>query len=341
MNKELFTALELLESEKGIPMDYMLERVEAALISAYKKEHHGESNVRIVLDPVKKDVKVFQQREVVETVENPETQISLEDAQKLSHRNVLGSIVENELKTANFKRLSAVNGKQVLIQGIREAERTKMMKEYENKREEVITATVQRIDPENGDVIVYTGTSNARMLRNDLIPGEVLHEGDMIKVIVTEVTKEMRGPMVTLSRTNAGLVKRLFEMSVPEIADGTVVINGVAREAGSRTKIAVSTRDAAVDPVGACIGPRSTRIAPIMEELRGEKIDIIRYSDDPKEYISAALAPAKVTAVTLDGEKSCKVTVSPDQFSLAIGKEGQNVRLAARLTGFKIDIKAE
>lgn len=339
MNTEFFNALEALEKERGIPKEYMLERVEAALISAYKKDNGGNTNVRIVLDPVKKDVKVYQQKLIVEVVENPDLEISLEDAKKINRRWVLGGFAETEVKTKNFGRISAQTAKQVIVQGIREAERTMMIKEYESKREEVVTATVIKIDPMTENAVVDTGTSEAVLLRSEQIPGENYIVGQKIKVFIMEVKNEVKGPIVTLSRTHFGLVKRLFEIEIPEIQDGTVVIKGISREAGSRTKIAVESRDENVDPVGACIGNRGARIASILNELCGEKIDIIKFSEDAEEYVAASLSPATVKSVTLDGERSCRVIVDPDQLSLAIGKEGQNARLAARLTGFKIDIK--
>lgn len=339
MNTEFFEALEALEREKGIPKEYMIERVEAALISAFKRDQGGNSNVRVVIDETKKDVRVFRCLDIVETVEDTETQISLEDAKKLSKRNVLGGVVEIEIKPKNFRRLSATTAKQVIIQGIREAERGMMIKEYESKREEIITATVEKVDPVSGNVTVYTGTSYATLLKSEQIPGEEFEPGDHVKVFVMEVRKESRGPLVTLSRTHPGIVKRLFELEVPEIQDGTVIIKGVIREAGSRTKMAVESRDENVDPIGACIGNKGMRIADIVDELCGEKIDIIKYSEDPEEFIAAALSPAEIKSVTIDGERSARVIVDADQLSLAIGKEGQNARLAARLTGYKIDIK--
>lgn len=341
MNSEFFTALELLEKEKGIPKEYMFEKIEAALVAAYKKEHGNNINVRVLIDPAKKDVKVYQQKTVVEEVTNPVAEISLEDAKALSKRNVLGKVIETELKTKNFRRLSAGAAKSVIIQGIREGERKAMQEAYENKREEIITATVSKVDSETGNVIIDTDTSTAVLLRGEQIPGEYLHVGDKIKVFVTEVNKESRGPLVTLSRSHSGLVRRMFELEVPEIQDGIVMIKSIAREAGSRTKIAVWSRDEDVDAVGACIGNRGMRISAVVDELNGEKIDVVNFSEIPEEFIKNALSPATVLAVTLDGERSCKVTVAPEQLSLAIGKEGQNARLAARLTGFKIDIKAE
>ena len=340
MNTEFFSALEVLEQEKGIPKDYMLAKVEAALISAFKREYGSSNNVRILLDPVKKDMKIFRQMNVVEEILDPETEITLEEAKKSNKRIKVGDVLETELKPKNFRRLSAQSAKQVIIQGIREAERMMMIKEYESKKEEIITASVDKIDPETGDVVLNTGTGRAVLLKAEQIPGDVYNVGDRVKVFVSEVHSEFRGPIVSLSRTHSGLVRRMFELEVPEIRDGTVVIRGIAREAGSRTKIAVFSTDANVDAVGACIGEHGMRINAIIDELGGEKIDIVRYSETPTEYVKEALSPAKVVSVDFDGERFCRVTVEPEQLSLAIGKEGQNARLAARLTGFKIDIRA-
>ena len=341
MNTEFFTALELLEKEKGIPAAYMIEKIEAALVSAYKKEFGNNTNVRVLIDPAKKDVRVYQQKEVVAVVENPETQISLTDAKAIAKKYDIGKVVETEVKTKNFRRLSAAAAKSVIIQGIREGERRVMQEAYENKHEEIITATVSKVDPDNGNVVLDTGTGRAVLLRSEQIPGESFYVDDKIKVFVMEVNKEARGPIVTLSRVHPGLVRRMFELEIPEIADGIVMVKGVSREAGSRTKISVYSREPDVDPVGACIGNHGARISAIIDELRGEKVDIVKYSEKPEEYIAAALAPAEVLDVTLTAERACRVLVAPDQLSLAIGKEGQNARLAARLTGFKIDIKAE
>jgi transcription termination factor NusA len=343
MNTEFFSALEMLEKEKGIPVDYMLEKVELALVSAYRRDRGGNSNVRIAIDQNKKDIKMYQQLTVVEEVEDDRLEISLEDAVKINRRYELGSIVEKELNPKDFRRLSARTGNQVIIQGIREAERGRMIQEYEDKREEIISATVHKIDPVSGNVTVDTGTSFATLIKAEQIPGETFKEGQRIRVFVTEVKKDTtRGPLVTLSRIHKGFVKRLFELEVPEIQDGTVVIMHIDREAGSRTKMSVMSRDDNVDPTGACIGPKSMRISKIVDELRGEKIDIIKYSEDPAEYIKSALAPAAVREVILEGEQRvCRVIVDNDQLSLAIGKEGQNVRLAAKLTNYKIDIKID
>lgn len=341
MNQEFFTALDLLEKEKGIPKEYLLEKIEAALVSAFKKEYGNNANVRVLIDPEKKDVRVYQQKLVVETVENPEAEISLEEAKAISRRHDLGKIIEFEVKTKNFRRLSAGAAKSVIIQGIREGERRAMQEAYENQREEIITATVSKVDPDSGNVVLETGTGYATLLKTEQIPGEVLRVDDRIKVFVTEVNRESRGPLVSLSRVHPGLVRRMFELEIPEIADGVVMVMGVSREAGSRTKIAVMSRDADVDPVGACIGSHGMRINSILEELCGEKIDVVKYSEIPEEYIASALAPAAVQEVLMVGERACRVMVAPDQLSLAIGKDGQNARLAARLTKYKIDIKAE
>ena len=341
MNKEFFLALDMLEKEKGIPKEYMLEKIEAALLSACKKEYGPSTMIRVLVDPVKEDLKVYVQKEVVEEVTNPQCQISLEDAKAISRRYTLGKVVETEVKTKNVRRLSASAAKSVIIQGIREGERKAMQDAYESKRGEIITATVSKVFSDNGNVLVDTGNGFATLLKAEQIPGETFYVGDKIKVFVMEVNRELKGPLVTLSRVHSGLVRRMFELEIPEIQDGIVMVKGVSREAGSRTKIAVWSRDEDVDAVGACIGNHGMRIQEIVKELRGEKIDIVKYSEDPAEYVAAALAPADVRSVDFIDERSCRVTVDNDQLSLAIGKEGQNARLAARLTGMKIDIKAE
>ena len=342
MNAEFFEALDLLEKEKGIPKDYMLEKIEAALTGALKREIGGAGNIRIKLDPEKKDMRVYRVRTVVEEVTDEYNELTLDQAKGIAKKYKLGSTVETEIKTKNFGRLSAQTAKQVIIQGIREAERANIAREYESKREEIVSALVVKIDPQNGAVVLDTGTSNAVLIRDEQIPGEEFEVGQRVKVIVSEVHKgEAKGPIVTLSRVHPALVRRMFELEVPEIQDGTVVIKGVSREAGSRSKIAVYSTDENVDAIGSCIGNRGMRINTIIDELWGEKIDVIKYSEDPCEFVAAALSPAKVECVTMDGERSCKVIVAPDQLSLAIGKEGQNARLAARLTGLKIDIKSE
>ncbi len=341
MNTEFFNALDLLEKEKGIPKEYMFEKVEAALVTAFKKEKGNNSMVRIVLDPNKKDVRVYEQWNIVEEVTDPQTEISLEDAKKMNRRYVLGGIAEAELKTKTFGRISAQTAKQVIIQGIREAERGMMLKEYEDKQESIVSAKVISVDPDTGNALLDLGTSRATLLHSEQIPGEILRPDEYVKVYVMEVRKESsRGPLVTLSRTHPGLLRRLFETEVPEIADGTVVIENIAREAGRRSKIAVRSTDENVDPVGACIGNHGMRISRIVDELCGERIDVIKYSEDPEEFIASALSPAVVDSVEVSQERDALVYVAADQLSLAIGKEGQNARLAARLTGYKVDIKA-
>jgi len=341
MNKEFFDALDALEQEKGISKEYMLAKVEAALQNAIKREIGPTAMVRVVLDPVKKDLKVYQQRTVVEEVEDPICEVSVEEAKTVSRRNKLGGIMETELKLKNFRRLSAQAAKQVIIQGIREAERANLARAYENKTEEIITATVYKVNDQTGDLVLDIGNGTAVLQKAEQIPGEIHRPGDQLKVYISEVRgSDTRGPIVLLSRVHPGFVKRLFELQIPEIADGTVEIKGVSRDAGSRTKIAVYSKDEDVDAIGACIGQGGLRIAAILGELSNEKIDIIQYSEVPEEYIAQALSPAAVESVVLEGERACRVTVAQNQLSLAIGKEGQNARLAAKLTGYKIDIKA-
>ena len=343
MNAEFFNALDLLEKEKGIPKDYMIAKIESALANACRRELGPTTVIRVQLDPVKNDFKVFWQRAVVADgeVEDPKCQISVSEAKAISRRNKLGGVVETKLDTKNFRRLSAQNGKQMIIQAIRDAERERQTREYEEKKEEVITAIVDKVDNSNGNLILDTGTGYATLLKGEQIPGEVFDVGDRIKVFISEVkTGETRGPIVTLSRVHPNFVKRLFELEIPEIQDGTILVKGVAREAGSRSKIAVISTDENVDAIGSCIGKNGMRISAILSELGNEKVDIIKYSENIEEYVAEALSPAKVISVTMEEERSCRVIVSPDQLSLAIGKEGQNAKLVARLTGCKIDIKA-
>ena len=339
MNNEFFEALEALEKDKGIPKEYMLEKVEAALLTAYKKDSNGQSNVRISLDPVKRSVRMYAQKTVVEEVSDEVNEISLEDAKKKSKKAQLGDVVETEIKPKNFGRISAGTAKMVIIQGIREAERGMMIKEYESKREEVVTATVSMVDPVTGNAVLEIGSHQTTLVRSEQIPTDHFRVGDSVKVYVCSVKSETKGPRVILSRTHPGLIKRLFETEVPEIQDGTVMIHSIARDPGSRAKIAVYSRDPQVDPIGACIGVRGMRKNAIMEELSGEKIDIVKYSEDPAEFIEAALSPAQVVSVTVGDDRTSRVIVEPDQLSLAIGKKGQNAFLAHKLTGYKIDIK--
>ena len=343
---EIFAALALLEKERGISPSFMMEKIVQALTTAYKRDHEGVENVVVDVDEAKRELKMFVQKEVVEEVELPGTQISLEEAKAISAKYAVGDVVSLPVDSIEFGRIAAGNGKQVIIQGLREAESGAVYEEYNSKQSEIFTGVVSKVDPASGRVTLLIG-NGAEATETDLLPGEqvkgeTLREGQRIKVYLVEVRRQSRGPQVLISRTHPGLVKRLFELEVPEISDGVVEIRSIAREPGSRTKMAVWSNDPNVDPIGACVGQRGARVNGIVEELRGEKIDIIKYSDDPAEYIAAALAPADVLNVTVASEgKACRVTVPDDQLSLAIGKEGQNARLAAKLVGYKIDIKPQ
>ena len=344
---EIFAALALLEKERGIPQSFMMEKIVQALTTAYKRDHADVENVIVDVDEAHQNLKMFVQKNVVEEEDyvDPANEMPVEEAKKLSAKYEVGDIVNIPVDTVEFGRIAAGNGKQVIIQGLREAERGMVYDEFNSKQHEILTGVVTRIDPRNGSVALRIGTgaeaTDAILTAGEQVKGETLVEGQRIKVYLVDVRRQSRGPQVVISRTHPGLVKRLFELEVPEIYDGTVEIRSIAREAGSRTKMAVWSNDANVDPIGACVGPRGQRVNNIVEELRGEKIDIIKYSDDPAEYIAAALAPADVVEVRMaeDGSKACRVIVPDDQLSLAIGKEGQNARLAARLVGYKIDIK--
>ena len=344
---EIFAALALLEKERGIPQSFMMEKIVQALTTAYKRDHADVENVIVDVDEAHQNLKMFVQKNVVEEEDyvDPANEMPIEEAKKLSAKYEVGDIVNIPVDTVEFGRIAAGNGKQVIIQGLREAEHGMIYDEWGSKQHEILTGTVSRIDPRNGNVILRIGSGSeateAVLTMNEQVPGEELHEGQMVKVYLVEVRRSTRGPQVMISRTHPGLVKRLFELEVPEIYDGTVEVRSIAREAGNRTKIAVWSEDPNVDAIGACVGPRGQRVNAIVDELRGEKIDIVKYSEDPAEFIAAALAPADVVSVQLADEgKACRVTVPADQLSLAIGKEGQNARLAARLTGYKIDIKA-
>ena len=341
---EIFVALSMLEKERGIPQDFMMEKIVQALTTAYKKDHPGVENVFVDVNEAKKDLRMYVQKEVVEEVENPGSQITLADAWAIRPAAGIGDTVNLPVDNVEFGRIAAGNGKQVIIQGLREAERGMVYDEFNSKQHEILTGTVTRTDPRTGNVSLRIGTGNesteAVLLLGEQVPGEELVEGQKVKVYVVEVRRATRGPQVLISRTHPGLVKRLFELEVPEIYDGIVEVKSIAREAGSRTKMAVWSNDPDVDPIGACVGPKGQRVGSIVEELRGEKIDIVKYSEDPAQFIAAALAPADVVDVWMADEgKGCRVIVPDDQLSLAIGKEGQNARLAARLTGYKIDIK--
>ena len=341
MNSEFFAALDELEAKQGISKEYMLEKIEAALTAAIKKEYGNNARMRVHIDEKKKELKVFQQRDVVAVVEDPESEISVQDAKQFNKRMTVGKVLETEVKTKNLRRLSAGAARSVIIQGIREAERKIAQEAYESKKENIITATVSKYDSETGNILLETGNGYAVLKPEEQIPGEIYRIGQKLRIYILEVNRDARGPVVTISRSHRGFIRCLFELEVPEIAEGTVVIKGIVREAGSRTKIAVMSTDETVDPVGACVGPRGARINSVCNEIGNEKIDIIKYSENLEEYVASALSPASVVSVESTGERSVKVIVNPDQLSLAIGREGQNARLAARLTGCKIDIKTE
>lgn len=343
MNKDFFEAVRLLVEEKDIPADYLYEKIAAAIVVAAKHNYGGKDIVHCDIDPEKEKIKVYVTKNVVEEIEDPDTDILLEDAQKIRKSAKVGKTIDIPLKTKEFGRIIAQNAKHVIRQGIKEAERNKQLEEFQSKNQELITAKVNRIDPVTGSASLEIGKSVAILPKNEQIPGEDLHEGENIKIFVVDVKESNKGPKIMISRTHPGLVRRLFETEVPEIYDGTIEIKSVSREAGSRTKIAVYSKDDEIDPVGACIGPKGQRVSTIVDALDGEKIDIVKYSEDISEFISAALAPADVCSVEILDEqaKSCRATVPDDQLSLAIGNKGQNVRLAAKLTGWKIDIRPE
>ena len=328
---EIFAALALLEQERGIPQSFMMEKIVQALITAYKRDHNEVENVIVDVDEAHKDLRMYVQKAVVDEEDyvDPGNEITLADAKHISAKYEIGDMVNIPVDTVEFGRIAAGNGKQVIIQGLREAERGMVYDEFNSKQHEILTGVVTRVDPRNNNVFlrIGTGTDTNEILltAGEQVPGEVLSEGMHVKVYVVEVRRSTRGPQVLISRTHPGLVKRLFELEVPEIYDGTVEVKSIAREAGSRTKMAVWSNDENVDPIGACVGPKGQRVAAIVEELRGEKIDIIKYSEDPAQFIAAALAPADVVDVWMADEgKACRVLVPDDQLSLAIGKEGQN-----------------
>ena len=340
MNMEFIEALHELEKGRGISAEILFEAIEAALISAYKKNFGSLQNVRVLIDRLTGEFKVYARKTVVEIVEDARTQVALNDAHKLDPNYQLEDIVEYEVTPREFGRIAAQTAKQVVVQRIREAERGMIYDEYVNREGDIVTGVVQRYEQKN--VIVDLGKVEAVLPAQEQIPGEVYQSFERIKTYVVEVKKTTKGPQIMLSRTHPGLIKRLFELEVPEIHDGIVEIKGVSREAGARSKIAVYSRDPNVDPVGACVGPKGARVQTIVTELKGEKIDIVNYSTDPQEFVANALSPAKVVGVYPKLNEKVAIVVVPDyQLSLAIGKEGQNARLAAKLTGWKIDIKSE
>ena len=345
---EIFTALALLEKERGIPQSFMMEKIVQALTTAYKRDHNEVENVIVDVDEAHKDLRMFVQKNVVEEEDYvaPANEMPIEEAKRLSAKYEVGDIVNIPVDTVEFGRIAAGNGKQVIIQGLREAERGMVYDEFNSKQHEILTGVVTRIDPRSGnaylDVVSGGEKSEAVLTASEQVRGETLVEGQHVKVYLIEVRRGTRGVQVIVSRTHPGLVKRLFELEVPEIHSGVVEVKSIAREAGNRTKIAVTSHDENVDPIGACVGTRGARVSNITSELNGEKIDIIKWNEDTATFVSAALAPADVISASMQADgKSCRVIVPDDQLSLAIGKEGQNARLAAKLTGCKIDIAPE
>lgn len=340
MSAELIQALDQLEKEKGIEKNVLIEAIEAALISAYKRNFGSTQNVKITIDQDTGDVRVFALRKVTSAPDIENGDISLEEARKLNSKYEEDDIAEIEVTPRKFGRIAAQTAKQVVMQRIREAERGIIFDEFYNKEGDIVTGIIQRSERKN--IIIDLGKTEAVMAPSEQTINEEYRFNDRIKTYIVEVKKTTKGPQIMVSRTHPGLVKRLFELEVPEIHDGTVEIKSISREAGSRTKIAVFSRDPNVDPVGACVGQKGIRVQAIVDELRGEKIDIIKWSSSPEEYISSSLSPAKVVRVDInEDERSARVIVPDFQLSLAIGKEGQNARLAAKLTGWKIDIKSE
>ena len=339
---EVILALKAIAEEKGISEEMLFETLEDAMIAAYKKNYvnSGSQNVRVNIDRETGEIKVFSLRRIVEEVMDPQDEITLEEAKEIDPRYELLDVVENEVTPANFARVAAQSAKQIVTQRIKEAERSILYNQYHEKEFDVIMGTVQRKD--KGNIYIDLGKTETVLTPQEQIPGENYQFNDKILLYIVEVKQNPKGPMISVSRTHPGLVKRLFEKEVPEIYEGIVEIKAISREAGSRTKIAVYSNDSEVEPMGACVGPRGTRVQNIVNELRNEKIDIIKWSKDPKEFIANALSPAKVLDVIIMNEgNACKVVVEDNQLSLAIGKEGQNVRLAAKLTGWKIDIKSK
>lgn len=340
-NKEFFDALALMEKERGIPSQDIAEKIAGAIVTSIKKDYNSKDIVFCDIDIETQTFQVYVRKNVVDVIEDEDTDILLEDALKIRKRGVkVGGTIDIKLDTKDFGRIAAQTAKHVIRQGIRDVERSQTLSEFQQRNQELVSAVVSKIDPKTGNAILEIGKSETILPKAEQVPREILLSGEHIKVYIVDVGDTDKGPKVRISRTHPGLVKRLLEIEVPEIYDGTVEVKSVSREAGSRTKIAVWSKDENVDAVGACIGPKGARINKIVDELGGEKIDVIKYSEDPVEYISAALSPADVISIMVaeDGSKSCEAVVPDSQLSLAIGNKGQNARLAAKLTGWKIDI---
>lgn len=338
--KEFINAVNVLEKERGIPAEVVVESLKEALEKAYKKNYDTDANVEVVIDADKGDIKLFEKKIVVDNLDDEETEIFIEEAQEINPNYKVGDEVVSEINVEDFGRLAAVHAKQVVRQKIREVEKSMVYDEFVHKKDDIIIGTIDRV--EKNFAIIDLGKTGAILPITNQIPNEKLVPGDKLKVYVLDVDKSAKGAQVVVSRNDSGLLKRLFEEEVPDVYDGTVVVKSIAREAGDRSKVAVYTTVDGVDPIGACIGPKGSRVQAISDEVSNEKIDIIKYDEDPVVYITNTLAPSKVLSVNFDeANKSSIVVVPDDQLSLAIGKKGQNVRLAVRLTGFKIDIKSE
>ena len=340
MNQDFMPALEAIEKEKGIKKDTLFEAIEAALISAYKRNFSSSHNVKVNINRETGEMRVYSCLNVVDKVTNPHHEIHIEEARKKDPLYKLGDVVELEVTPKNFGRIAAQTAKQVVIQRIREAERDLIYEEYIDREEDIVTGLIQRFEQKN--VIINLGKTEAILAPSEQMPGETYKQGDRLKTYVLEVKKTTKGPQILVSRTHPGLLKRLFELEVPEIYNGVVEIKAIAREPGNRSKVAVFSRHKDVDPVGACVGPKGNRVQSIVGELKGEKIDIMEWDEDPEIFVARALSPAKVLKVEIFPDNKSALVVVPDyQLSLSIGKEGQNVRLAAKLSGWKIDIISE
>ncbi len=339
MNKEFILALDELEREKQLSRDVLIEAIESALVSAYRKNYGTAENIRVSIDNETGDVNVYMQKEIVEEVSNELTEVSLADAKSLDEDFELGEFIEYQVTPKDFGRIAAQTAKQVVMNRLREAERDKVFENYIDRKGEILSGEIHRIV--NGIIFVSLGSADGIIAQNEQVPGEKYVIGQRIKAYLMDIKKAPKGPMIYLSRSHPGFVRKLFEREVPEIEDGTVVVKSIAREAGSRTKISVYTEDEAVDPVGSCVGSRGSRVQNVVDEIFGEKIDIVEWDEDPEVLITRALSPAKVEKVLVLEDSKSAIAIVPDkQLSLAIGKEGQNVRLAAKVTGWKIDINS-
>ena len=343
MSSEIVKAINFMADEKGIEAQILAEKIGSAIVTSCKKAYGGNEITNAEVNMDKGIFRIYIRKNVVAEIENDYTDILEADARKYNKKATVGDVVEIDLDTKKFGRIIAQSAKNVIHQGIREAEHGKILEEFQSKNKDVVTAIIQRIDPKTGNATITINGSEAVLPKAEQVPDEVLHEGDHVKVYIVDVRSTEKGPKVMISRTHPGLVTRLFEAEVPEIFEGIIEIKSVSRQAGSRTKLAVWSENEEIDAIGACIGQRGMRVNNIVEELGGEKIDIVKYSENPVEFISEALSPAKVVSVEIIDEeaKSCSATVPDSQLSLAIGNKGQNVRLAAKLTGWKIDIRPE